>query len=76
MLLDDFELLGCQRSGLLENLGRNPDLADVVEQRTELEALHRVAVEPELAPDEQRHVGDPPRMRRGVLVVRFECVRE
>ena len=33
-------------------------------------------VEPELVADAQREVGDPARVRRGVLVVRLERVRE
>ena len=38
------------------------DLADVVEERPELESLQRVPVELERTTDEQRHVGDPARM--------------
>ena len=34
-----------ERARLLQDLGRDPDLADVVEERAELEPLHRVAVE-------------------------------
>ena len=76
MLLDDLELLVGERPRLLQDLGRNPDLADVVEQRAELEPLQRLTVERELAADEQRHVGDPAGVRRRVLVVRLERVRE
>ncbi len=62
MRLDDLELLVRERPRLLEDVGRNPDLPDVVEERAELEALERIAVELELATDEERHVADPARM--------------
>src|SRR5207302_6292226 len=55
---------------------RHADLADVVQERAELELLERALVETELAANAQREVGDPPRVRRGVLVVRLERVRE
>ena len=53
MLLDDLELLVGEWAGLAQDLGRDADLADVVEERGELEPLQPVAVERELAPDEQ-----------------------
>ena len=49
MRLDDRTLLGGQRAGLREDRRRDPDLADVVEQRPELEALELARLEPELA---------------------------
>ena len=52
------------------------DLADVVQERAELEPLQRALAEAELAADAQREVGDPARVRRRVLVVRLERVRE
>ncbi len=76
MPLDDLELLVGQRPRLAQDLRGHADLADVVEERTELEPLHRLAVELQLTADEQRDVGDPAGMRRGVLVVRLERVRE
>ena len=76
VLLDDLELLVGERAGLAEDLGGNADLADVVEQRTELDALQRVAIELQLATDEDRDVADPAGVRRGVFVVRLERVRE
>ena len=63
VLLDDLELLVRERPRLVQDLGGNPDLADVVEERRELEPLERVPVEAELAADEQRHVGDPAGVR-------------
>ena len=51
------------------------DLADVVEERTELEALDRVAVEPSRGRPAAT-VGDPPRVRGRVLVARLERVGE
>ena len=59
MRLDQVALLLGQRPGLEENRVRNPDLADVVEESTELEPLQRVPVEAELLPDAERRVGDP-----------------
>ena len=76
MLLHDPALLGRQRPGLEQDARRDPNLPDVVEQRTELELLQGLGVEPEARADLQRRVRDPPRVRRGVLVVRFERVRE
>jgi hypothetical protein len=76
VLPDDLELVVRQRARLLQDLGGDPDLPDVVEERSELEPLQRLAVEPQLAADEQRHVGDPARVRRRVLVARLQCVRQ
>ena len=59
MRLDQLPLLLGQRPGLEQDRVRDPDLADVVEERPELEPLQRVAVEPQLLPDEERRVGDP-----------------
>ena len=65
-----------ERAGLGEDSRRDPDLPDVVEERAELEALQLVRLEPELLADLQREVGDPACVRRGVLVVGLERVRE
>ena len=62
--------------GFREDRRGDADLADVVEERAELEALQRVGVEAELAADVEGHVGDPAGVGRGVLVVRLESVRE
>src|SRR3954451_22182156 len=62
MHLDDLSLFRGQRARLRENRLRDPDLADVVEQRSQLEALERRALEAELLPDLQRKVGDPARV--------------
>src|SRR5439155_11344340 len=74
--LDDLPLLRRQRPGLEQDARRDADLADVVEERAELDALERGGVEAQLAADLQRHVRDPARVRRGVLVVRLERVGE
>src|SRR5262249_31643293 len=50
MLPDELELRVGQRPRLPEDLGRDADLADVVEERAELEPFHRLAVEVELLP--------------------------
>ena len=57
--LDQRPLLVRQRPRLGQDRGRNPDLADVVEQRAELDALQRAGIETELLADLDRHVGDP-----------------
>ena len=49
MLLDELPLLGCERPRLRQDRLRNADLADVVEQRAELETLERTRVEAESA---------------------------
>ena len=49
MGLDELPLGGGQPARLREHVARDADLADVVEQRAELEALQRALVEAELA---------------------------
>ena len=74
--LDQRALVVVERAGLQEDRVRDADLADVVEERAELEALERLTVEPELGADLERGVRDPARMRGRVLVARLERVRE
>ena len=74
--LDHRALLDGEVPGLGQDLGRDADLADVVEERAELEPLERLRIEPECSADLQRRVGDPARVRRRVLVVRLERVRQ
>ena len=74
--LDQRPLLVGQRAGLGQDLERDPDLPDVVEQRAELDALEGRRVEAELLADVDGHVPDPARVRRGVLVLRLERVGE
>ncbi len=76
MRLDQLALLLGQRPRLEQDRVRDPDLADVVEERAELEPLQRVAVEAELLADEQRRVGDPAGVGGRVLVACLEGVRE
>src|SRR6476620_1083486 len=59
MRLDDPALLGAQRARLREDPGRDADLPDVVEERTEFEALQLGRLEAELLADPQGEVGDP-----------------
>ena len=59
MRLHDRALLGGEPPGLREDLARDADLADVVQQRTELEPLQLALAEAELATDAQGEVGDP-----------------
>ena len=51
MLLDELAFLGGEPAGLGEDGRRDADLADVVEERSELEPLEGALVEAELAPD-------------------------
>ena len=60
--LDDAPLVLRQRPRLEQDARRHADLADVVEERAELQPLQRRRVEAELAADAQRHVGDPARV--------------
>src|SRR5690242_580937 len=76
MRLHDGALLGSEPTGLGKDRALDADLADVVQQRTELEALQLRRLEPELAADAERQVGDPARVRRRVLVIRLERIRE
>ena len=76
MLLDDQALLVGQRARLRQDRLGDADLPDVMEQRAELEPFQLSAVEAEPAADLECEVGDPARVRRRVLVVRLECVRE
>src|SRR5436190_19530343 len=62
MLLHDPPLLGCERTRLEQDAGRDPDLADVVEERAELELLQCLRVEPERCAYCQRGIGDPARV--------------
>ena len=72
---DQRPLLLGQRPGLEQDRVRDPDLADVVEERAELQPLQRVGVEAELAADAEE-VSVIQRVRGGVLVPRLERVRE
>ena len=76
MLLNDQVLGGRQRPGFAEDLRRHPDLADVVQERPELETLQPRRLEVELAPDGDRKIRDRPRVRRRLCVPRLEGVRE
>ena len=76
MRLDDLAFLVGQRPRLGQDRRGDPDLADVVEQRSELDALQRCGVEPELLADRDGHVADPARVRRRVLVLRLESIGE
>ena len=59
MRLDDLALARRQWAGLREDRRRDADLADVVEERAELEALELTLLESELLADLEREVGDP-----------------
>ena len=76
MRLHDRALVRGEPAGLREDLARDPDLPDVVQERAELEPLQRAVVEADLAADTERKVSNPAGVRRRVLVVRLECVRE
>src|SRR6476620_455966 len=74
--LDELSLGGSQAARLREHVARDADLADVVEQRAELEALQRALVEPELAANPEGEIRYPAGVGGRVLVVRLECVGE
>ena len=76
MRLDDLPLLVRERAGLRQQRRRDADLADVVEERSELDPLQRLRLEAELLADADRQVGDPARVRGRVLVVGLERVRQ
>ena len=76
MGLDERSLGGSQPSRLREHVARDADLADVVQESAELEALQRALVEAEFPADPQREIRDPARVGRRVLVVRLERVGE
>src|SRR5438067_5225495 len=62
-------LLGGQAARLGEDRRGDADLADVVEEGAELEPLERRRVEAERLADLHRHVANPARVLRRVLVV-------
>ena len=76
MRLDHRALLDRQPARLREDVAGDADLADVVQQRAELEPLQRRVVQPQLGADAEREIGDPARVLRRVLVVRLERVRK
>ena len=76
MRLDEPPLGRGQPSRLREHVARDADLADVVQQRSELEALQRALVETDLPADPQGEIADPARVIRRVLVVRLERIGE
>src|SRR5207302_9073687 len=67
VLLHDLPLFGVERTRLQQDARRDSDLADVVEECAKLELFQRLRVEPERRAHLQCGVGDPARMRRGVL---------
>src|SRR5918992_3391593 len=76
MGLDQPALVRSEWRGLEQDGVRDPDLADVVEEGAELEALHRLAVQAELAPDPKCRIRDPAGVGRCLVVARLEGVRE
>ena len=76
MGLDDRPFLVGERPWLGEDRRGDADLADVVEERSELEALQGPRFETERLADLEREVGDPACMGRDVRVACLERVRE
>ena len=62
--------------GLVDDLGRNPDLADVVEQRRELCVAALGVRQPELVVDLEHEVDDVPAVAARVRVVGLDDVAE
>src|SRR3954447_4126884 len=76
MRLHDRPLRRREAPRLREHVARDADLADVVQQGAELEALERAIVEAELLTHAQREILDPAGVSGRVLVVRLESVGE
>src|SRR5262249_60731326 len=74
--LDDLALLGRERARLGEDRGRDPDLADVVQDRRVLELALSPRAEPERAAEVERDLGDLPHVLRRVGVLDLEGVGE
>ena len=69
VLLDQRELLVGQLARLVQDALGDGDLADVVEDRGQLEVAELLLAEAHLGGDLQREVGDPGRVVAGVLVL-------
>jgi len=69
--LDDVELFARQPSGLVQDLVRDADLADVVQVRPEPHGGALLVVKPEPGRDSERVAGDPLAVAEGVAVARF-----
>src|SRR5204862_1612136 len=76
VLLHDPALFAGQGPRLEQDAGRDSDLADVVEERAELELLQRLRIEAQRRAHLQGGIRNPARVGRGVFVVRLEGVRE
>src|SRR2546430_3240471 len=74
--LDERSLGRREWPGLGEDRLGDADLADVVEERAQLESLEPTTVETEPLADLERQIRDPARVRGRVLVVRLERVGE
>ena len=68
----DHPLVGAQRAGLVQDRVRHADLADVVQQRTELDATQLVRRKPHLVRDRPRERGDPRGVAAGVWIARVD----
>src|SRR5207342_3088618 len=66
--LDDIELLAAQRPRLEQDRIRDPDLADVMQERRLTNQLHLVSGEAELERESRRGVRDPVRVGLRVVV--------
>jgi hypothetical protein len=74
--LHDHPLRVVERAGLVEDLLRDADLADVVEETAETERAQALGRELELAADLDGIVGDALGVALGVGVLRLDRVRE
>ena len=74
--LDNRAFVGRERPGFRQDPGGDADLPDVVEEGAQLEALELVRLQAQFLTDPEREVGDPARVRRRVLVLCLECIRE
>ena len=65
-----------ERARLVDHLGRDPDLADVVEERRELRVAPFARREAEVVADVEHELDDVARVHPGVLVVGLDHVAE
>ena len=76
MRVHEGALVVVERAGLVDDLGRDPDLPHVVEECRELRHPLLAGVEPEPLGDREDELDDVPAVRAGVGVVRLDHVAE
>ncbi len=74
MFLDQVKLHWVESTRFAQNLGRNADLADVVQVAGHAQSFLPARVEAELSADGNRNLADPPRVAGSVGVAHFAQV--